>query len=127
MEDGTVTSKNHIFIGYTSIVHQCSVLYQLVIYFAPRLLSKEVDYFLKNYSYKHGTSLKDQERIFTLGVLSFKYPQINWFLSHLSSSNNTDLLFGSIKKGKSLAVSDGSFFSIRRGGFMCMDYCNSRW
>ena len=65
---------------------------------------------MKNYSHKYGTNLWDQEIMFTLGMLSFKDPQINWFLSHLSSSNDTDLLFDSIKKGKALAVSDGSFF-----------------
>ena len=54
--------------------------------------------------------------MFTLGMLSFKYPKINWFLSHLSSSNNTDILFDSIKKGKTLAVNDGSFFPFEEVG-----------
>ena len=69
-------------------------------------------WFLKNYSRKHETHHKDQERMFTIGKLSFRYPQINWFLSHLSSSRNTELLLDSIKNGKALAVSDGSFFPL---------------
>lgn len=64
----------------------------------------------ENYSCKHETDLKDQERMCALGKLSFKYPQINWFLSYLSLSNNTEIMIDSIKNGTALIVSDESFF-----------------
>ena len=84
--------------------------------FRSSIVKQRGGFFLKNYSHKYGTNLRGQERMFTLGILSFKYPQINWFLSYLSSSNNTDLLLDSIKKVKALEVSDGSFFPFKEVG-----------
>ena len=73
-------------------------------------------WFLKNYSRKYETNVKDQERMLTIGKLIFKYPQVNWFLSHLSSSCNTEILLECIKNGVALAVSDGSFFPLEEVG-----------
>ena len=48
--------------------------------------------------------------------ISFKYPQIDWIISHLISSNNTNTLLDSILNGHALAVSDGSFSPLEEVG-----------